>query len=200
MDVNLAFKPAGDDVRLLIIHSTKDDLGKKTATALCGALSPNVQIVGIEQVADFCSVKQIIATAQPFNILLIVAHGDHADHKFWLHGDNDLHGNELGVSAGELKALFECEVDDKLLIFGVCYAGTDDLATLMVDQGGALACVAPKPNATINDSQVINGYGHLLNDIQSKKAIDVGPYELQQLFHGPTLQQLLPSMSVSPQV
>lgn len=200
MNVSLHFKKSGDDVRLLVIYSTEDGLGKNIAKELCDKLSPAVEIVSVEEATNFRSLSDIIDENSDFNVLLVIAHGDKLNHKFWLHEDEDSQGNELGISAGELKAILEGKVDDKLVMFGTCYCGTDDLASLMLGHVGVLACVAPKPNCTITDIQVAEWYSWLLNKIQAAKANDVGPYELKDFTSHPDFVKSLKILSVSPQV
>jgi hypothetical protein len=198
MDVEPHFKPAGQGVRLLVMHSTQNCLGKKTAKRLIKSLSPDAIIVGVERAADFREFVNIVGSADPFNILLVIAHGDKRDHKFWLHADQDVHGNELGVNVGELKAALEGKADDILALFGVCYFGTEDIADAVVNQAGALACVAPIATETITSGQIITGYGNLINAIHGAKDKPIGPYELTELVRASVPEAMYKILSIKP--
>jgi hypothetical protein len=198
IDVQGSFKPSGEDVRLLILHSTKDALGEKTSKALTQKLSSGVVVVDTKPLQDFRSLRSALENVNKFNALLIIAHGDKANHEFWLRNDADASGRKLGINAGELKAALEGKVDDKLILFATCYAGTDDLMRLMVEQAVALVCVAPKSGATISNVAVIDGYSMLLNKIQAQKAAAVGAAEIHAIMSDTKLQRVLPNVSVWP--
>jgi hypothetical protein len=198
--VRIYFKEPGDDVRLLIVHSTADDLGHKTAEALRGFLAPAVVVVGVERCADFRGLLRIVAAAKPFNVLLVIAHGNATSNRVRLFGDVDAAGNVLRVSVGELKAALEGHADDILALFGVCHFGTDDLAEAMVEQAGALACVAPKPEHTITDRDIISGFGTLLNAMQAGKKMGIGPHELTGFVRDSVPKEMFQRLSIRPVV
>lgn len=200
MNIKIHFKDANEDVRLLIVHSTEDDLGQNTVDALRKFLAPAVVVVGVERCADFRELVRIVAEAKPFNVLLVIVHGDDKDHRFWLHADKDAAGNELGVNVGELKAALEGRVDDILALFGVCYFGTEDLAEAMVEQAGVLACIAPKPDQTISDQDVISGYGTLINAMQAGKKMAIGPHDLTGFVRNSVPKEMFQRLSIRPVV
>lgn len=174
MDVTGFFKRSGDDVQLLIAHSTQDELGDRIVDGLDGKLNKDVNIVAEERIASFAELVALMQRGIPFNVFLLLAHGDKLTNAAWLYDDKDLVGRELSVKLGELSAALEGHVDDKLCLFGVCYFGTDDLAEAICDTAGALACIAPKPDSKIFHSEIVEGYGSLLNRLQALSHMDVG--------------------------
>ena len=174
MDVTGFFKHKGDDVQLLIAHSTQDKLGNLTVEDLKKKLNQGVNIVAEERIASFAELVALMQKDISFNVFLLLAHGDKLTNATWLYDDKDLVGRELSVNAGELSAALKDHIDDKLCLFGVCYFGTDDLAKAICDTAGALACIAPKPDSDISRSEIVEGYGSLLNKLQALSHRDVG--------------------------
>jgi hypothetical protein len=177
MNVTNVFKPAGDDVRLVIAHSTADNLGQETVNALKKELAAGVLVVAEGRIGTLTELLDLVQKAGPFNVLLVVAHGNKGLNAARLFADVDPDGKPVRLKAGEL-ALFEGSLADKLCLFGVCYYGSEDLATAVVDRAMALACIAPKPTDTITNLDIINGFSALLNELQVRKVNDIGTGEL----------------------
>ncbi|MBY0310532.1 MAG: hypothetical protein K2W85_00530 [Phycisphaerales bacterium] len=196
--MRLHFKPAGQDVRLLVIHSTAEPLGEHTAKALDKALVPGIVRVGIHRAADFRELVSMIDKAEPFNVLLLIAHGDNADFKFWLHGDKDASGQRLGVNPMELKAALGDKAHDTLIMFGVCHHGTEELAEAMVEHAGALASVAVRPGEKISKDDIAIHFATFLNAMQAAKTIGVGPYELAGFLRDSVPKELFKRLAIVP--
>lgn len=174
MNVTSVFKPAGEDVQLLVAHSTEDKLGGAIVERLKTNLNQDVRVVAEERIASFAEWGQMMKKNYQFNVFLVIAHGDELTNATWLYNDKDVAGHELSVNTGELLVTLNGYVENKLCLFGVCYSGTDDLATAIHKRALASACIAPKPNSTITGSEIADGYGSLLNRLQEMSSSDVG--------------------------
>ncbi|MGA2584998.1 MAG: hypothetical protein ABSG31_17125 [Tepidisphaeraceae bacterium] len=180
MNVTNVFKAAGEDVRLVIAHSTADKLGQETVDALKKKLAPGVVVVAERRIGTLAELLDLVQSAGRFNVLLVVAHGNKGLNAARLFADLDSDGKPVRLKAAEL-ALFEGLLDDKLCLFGVCYYGSEDLASAVVDRAMALACIAPKTTDTITNLDIINGFSSLLNELQARKVNDIGTGELGPL-------------------
>ncbi len=162
-NVDLVFKPAGEDVKVLILHSTEDQVGKDTADGLVYGLKRDVKVVGNHDVPNFKTLTKVIHQKKDsFNVLVLIAHGGKSDNLPFLYDDGYLRYHEL-------KAALEGKVDDKLCLFGVCYLGTNDLAEWICNEAGAMACIAPQPNVEICQCDIEVGFETLLNKMQEQK-------------------------------
>lgn len=180
MDVMSFFKPAGDGVRVLVVHSTSDNLGQDTTMKLLSNLKPEIAVTE-ERVSTLADLATRLYPAQGFHVVVLIAHGDKASNKAWLFGDVDVDGNDIGTNAGVLKAALDGLLDNCLCLFGVCYFGQDLLREAIIDQGGALACIAPKPDCTISNSNIQDEFAALLNEMQVRKTVDIGVDNLGEL-------------------
>jgi len=168
MDITSIFKPAGEDLRLLIVHSTEDGLGRNTATALRDKLNNGITVTE-QPVATFDDLAQMVRPQDGFHVVLLMAHGDEATNRTWLFGDVDINGNDVGTNAAILKAGLDGLTDDSLCLFGICHFGQDLLKAAIIDQGGALACIAPNTANTISNTDIATGFSVLLNELQARK-------------------------------
>lgn len=195
-----AFKPADEDVRVLIVHSTAEPLGHWVAAELRKALAPAVVVIGVEKVADFRALSEVVRAKRGFNVLVLVAHGREHGSLIRLADDTDAAGNVLRVNPGQLFAALHGAVDDCLVLFAVCHAGSEDLAEAMTINAGAMAVVAPKPDQVIKAGDVISGYGTLLNAMQAGKKMAIGPHELAGFVRDSVTKEMFKGLAVRPEV
>jgi hypothetical protein len=194
--ITLTFKPAGEGIRLLLLHSTQDSLGQVIAGQLRQRLDPGI-IVSQRRVANFGELLTRVEEADDFNVLMLVAHGDDVQHHVWLYNDINQQGNEMSVNIGEMVIALKNHVLDKLCLFGVCHFGTEDMAQAICMQACALACIAPKPNYAIKGLQVVNHFSVFLNAIQAHANVDVDVNDLHNQLKS-SLGNLLPHLSIFP--
>ncbi len=168
MNVTSIFKPAGEDLCLLIVHSTDDGLGQSIADALQAKLSNGIKVTK-KRVATLGDLAQMDRPNDGFQVVLLIVHGDKATNQAWLFGDADINGNDIGTNAAILKAGLDGLIDDSLCLFGICYFGQDLLKAAIIDQGGALACIAPNVESTISNIDIQTGFAALLNELQARK-------------------------------
>jgi len=180
MNVSSTFKPQGEDVRILVLHSTKNDLGKDTVALLRSNLNPKIAVAEhrIPSLSDLATMPQ---PQERHHVVLLVVHGDSASNQAWLFGDVDVNGEDIGTNAGVLRAASDGLLDDCLCLLGVCHFGQDLLQEAIVDRGGALACVAPKPGCTISKLDIGNEFAKLLNAMQTRRSLDIGVDDLEGL-------------------
>jgi len=195
MNVTTYFKAQGEGVRLLIIHSTKDALAQQTVNLLKANLKNDILIVE-HRIATLGDLAALAHSEEKPNIVLIIAHGDKAANEVWLFGDVDLDGKDIGTNIGLLKTALDGLLDDSLCLFGVCHLGQELLKMAVVDQGGALACVAPKPGCTISGSDIGNEFAKLLNQIQAEKHLPIGVDEIDRLLQETFSADLLNRVAV----
>ena len=123
-------------------------------------------------------------------MVLLVAHRDDAVNRAWLFGDVDMKGGDIGTSVCVLKTALDGLLDDCLCIFGVCHFGQDLLKPAIVDQGGALACIAPKPDCMISSQDIGNEFAKLLNEMQTRKHIPIGVDDLNEIMDNTLPEEL----------
>ncbi len=181
IDIKSSFKEQGDDVHLLIIHSTKDALAQQAVDLLKKNVEGKGILIEERRIATLQDLVAPHCSAQNPNIVLIVAHGDKKTNRLWLFGDTSQDGRAIGTDIGLLKTALDGLLDDCLCLFGVCHMGQDLLKTAIVDQGGALACVAPKPGCTVSVSDIADEFAELLKEIQNRKQLRVGVDEIDCL-------------------
>ena len=194
MNVTTYFKQQGEGVNLLILHSTKDDLAKRTVDLLKANLANEVAVheYGIATLSEITSISR---TEHQANVVMLIAHGDEEENKVWLFGDVDQNGEDLGTNPGLLTAALDGLLDNCLCLFGICHFGQDLLRKAIIGQGGALACVAPKPDSTITVSDIGTGFAGLLNELQSNAHSPVGINELQGLLQNSLSDQLFQKLA-----
>jgi hypothetical protein len=177
IDVTGNFKKAGEDVRVVIAHSTKNALGQDTIDAFRAKLG-DVVVVAEARVGTLKELLELVQSADDFNVLLVVMHGDGVENEAHLFADVDVHGKPLGLKGAEL-ALLAGSLDDKLCLFGICHFGTADLAQA-VCSAGALVCIAPKPGKRISNIEIIDGFSALLKKMQEQKGAEFGVENLDR--------------------
>lgn len=168
MNVTSIFKPAREDLRLLIVHSIEDELGQNIATELTSNLNNEISITE-KRVSTLGCLAQMDRPQDGFHVVLLIAHGDKPKNQAWLFGDVDLNGNDIGTNAAILRAGLDGLIDDSLCLFGICYFGQDLLKEAIIDQGGSLACIAPNVGSTISNIDIQTGFAALLNELQARK-------------------------------
>lgn len=186
MKVTDIFKPSSENVKVLVLHSTEDNLGQNASNLLEWTLKNGVEIVGTHRITNLKSLVQALEETEPFNVLVFIAHGDKKTHQAFLCEDYTQEGNLLPLKNGELAAALKDHVDDKLCLFGVCYSGTEDLAESICRKACAMVCISPKPNEEISPKDIGLAYGDLLNKMQEQKhcAMDA------QMLHKVLVQEL----------
>ncbi len=157
-------------MKLLLLHSTGDNLGSNTAQLLKERLSKNIKVTEC-RIANFSELSEAIAN-NDFNVLLLLAHGDDAKGRVWLYNDVDQNGSELSVNVGQLATALMGSVDNKLCLFGVCHFGTKDLADAVREMASALVSIAPMHNYSISQDDIVNHYGDFLNAMQKYSYLD----------------------------
>lgn len=195
MCVTSIFRPAGENLRILIVHSTENDLGKNTARQLRANLKAEIEVAeqGVSTLGDLMKLPR---PNQGYHVVLLIAHGDKASNQVWLFGDIDVGGNDIGTNVALLKIALDGLLDNSLCLFGVCHFGDVFLKATVIDQGGALACIAPKPGCTISKVDIQCGFADLLNEIQCRKNIDVGVGDLHDLLNEFVSDELRRKLSV----
>lgn len=180
MDISSVVKRAGEDLRVLVLHSTEDDLAQQAVDLLRGNLSSGITVT--EQ--RIKTLRDLISEPRPteaYHVVVLIAHGDKKHHRVWLFGDADIDGNELGTGISVLTAALDGLLNDCLCLFGVCYFGQELMKMALVDHGGALACVAPKASNTISVGDIGNGFAKLLDALQARKHNGVHADEIEFL-------------------
>jgi len=180
MNVTSVFKPQGKDLRVLIVHSTKDDLGQSIVTTLRKGLTKKI-VVKEERVARLACLATMPRPQDRFHVVLLIAHGDKDKNQLWLFGDVDAHKKDIATNAGVLGAALDGMIGDSLCLFGICHFGQGPLREAIVDQGGALACIAPKPGCTITKGDIETGFAVLLNELQARRHLDISIDDLDDI-------------------
>jgi len=182
MDVTSIFKPAGEDLRLLIVHSTEDELGQNIANGLTSNLNNGINITE-KRVSTLGCLAQMDRPENGFHVVLLIAHGDKATNQAWLFGDVDINENDIGTNAAILKAGLNGLINESLCLFGICYFGQDLLEAAAIigqGEGEALGYIAPNGNSTISNIDIQTGFAALLNELQTRKC-DVSIDDLNRI-------------------
>lgn len=177
MLVTGVFKPADENLSVLIAHSTAGNLGECTAEVLRDTLDAGVH-VEIRRITNFSDLVALEDVLTACHVFILLAHGRTSDNTVRLFDDFDVDGRALRVNVGEMKAALEGRVADKLCLFGVCHYGTQDLADAVCKQAGAVACIAPKPPCTIGAIECVSAFSCILNEMQEQRQM---PFDTQLL-------------------
>jgi hypothetical protein len=182
IDVTSIFKPGGEDLRVLVLHSTEDALGQQTVALLQSHLRKGVVVTQhrISSLHDLCKMGR--PTSNP-HVVLLIAHGDKATNQVWLFGDVDKNGNEIGTGVGIIKEAMDGLLCDVLCLFGICYFGSDFIQDAIINHAEALACIAPAPDYTITNIDIGCEFARLLNEMQTNRQVEYGLHNLQNLMN-----------------
>lgn len=185
-DETSVFKPAGEDVRLLIAHPLSAD-APGPASNMNTSLRAGVRVVAERPVQSQEDLLSLVHDSPNFNTFLLLADGGTLTSCSWLYSSTDYgwfyenperRRSRLDPLRGRQRLHIDLEVlgqalilraSNALSLLGVCYFGAYDLAATFCDRTGAPACIAPQPAKLIARKSLARGYCAVIDTMQALK-------------------------------
>ncbi len=176
-DETNVFKPAGEDVRLLIAYPLSAD-APRPACDMTRSRRPGVRVVAEQPVQSHEDLVSLVHDSPDFNTFLLLAGGETLTRCAWLYSSADYgwfyenperDRQRLHIDLEVLGQALMLRASNALSLLGVCYFGADDLAATFCDRTGAPACIAPQPAKLIARESLVRGYCAVIDTMQALK-------------------------------